>query len=103
VVAGEAERILQLLCRGADVDARDGTPLNKTVLMTAAEQTLATGDAVLGMLLDSGASVGLTDLAGNTALHYAAASGVVTFVRRLLRCGELLALLADPSSPTARC
>lgn len=74
----------ELLARGADPDARHATYYNATALMLAVN---ARDAALTRLLLDAGASVNLTDKAGDSALNWATFYGDAEIAELLLARG----------------
>lgn len=68
-----------LIQAGADIDDQSGDPLNAAASLGATEVGL--------LLLDAGARTDLRGLFGETSLHWAANTGNLVFVERLLQKG----------------
>jgi ankyrin repeat protein len=79
VVAGDADRVEQLLAEGEDPN--DLGPRGRTALMAAAE---AGNEKLVRALLEAGGEPMLTDDVGETALVIAAAHGQASVCRLLL-------------------
>jgi ankyrin repeat protein len=82
VCSGDVAKVVELLNRGADVnasDSRDRTPLHFAAFKRYAE--------IASLLLKHGADVNARDDAGDTPLHYAARSGCPSLVKLLLKYG----------------
>lgn len=78
----ERELAAALIDAGADINYRQGDPLNAAASLGATEVGL--------LLLDAGAEPNGSGHIGETALHWAANTGNAVLVRRLLDAGALI-------------